>query len=97
MTDSYRERRDLAVGVLKSHGMYRYSPGGAFYLLVDVPGWKEDTYAFARKLLEEKDVAVAPGETFGDTGSPYVRVSLAAKKELLEEGMNRLCDFIAAL
>ena len=94
MVDSYRERRDLAVGILKSNGLYRYTPGGAFYLLVDVPGWEGDTYAFARNLLEKKDVAVAPGETFGELPYRVVRISLAARKDLLEEGLTRLCNHI---
>ena len=97
MVDSYRNRRDLALEVLRSKDLYRYRPGGAFYLLVDVPNWEEDTYAFTKDLLASADVAVAPGETFGETSRRIVRVSLASRKDLLQEGLTRLCDRINSL
>ena len=36
MCDQYRARRDLALEILREYGLYRYTPGGAFYLLVDI-------------------------------------------------------------
>ena len=63
-------------------------------LSIDVRGWDDDTYSFARELLSAKDVAVAPGETFSDGNRRFVRISLATAKELLEEGLSRLCDYI---
>jgi aspartate/methionine/tyrosine aminotransferase len=50
----------------------------------------QDSYAFARQLLLEQRVAVAPGETFGDAGRGLVRVSLATDQAILEEGLRRL-------
>ena len=97
MVESYRERRDLALGILKEHGLYRYTPGGAFYLLIDASGWKGDTYSLAKAILAETDVAVAPGETFGAAVRPYIRISLAAKRDLLEEGLHRICGFLNAI
>ena len=93
MVNAYRERRDLACELLMSAGLCRYRPEGAFYLLVDLPGQVEDTYAYARRLVEEADVAVAPGETFGAGGRGRVRISLATSPDLLREGLERLITF----
>ena len=77
-------------------GLCSYRPAGAFYLLVDLPGPIDDTYAYARLLLREADVAVAPGETFGAGGQGRVRISLAAAPDQLREGLRRLIAFAAA-
>lgn len=65
MCAAYQRRRDLALNVLKKHGMYDYTPQGAFYLLVDISRTGLDGDAFAQKLLQEKKVAVAQGSGFG--------------------------------
>ena len=93
MVDAYRERRDLACGLLEGAGLCSYRPEGAFYLLVDLPGQVEDTYSYARRLVAEADVAVAPGETFGAGGRGRVRISLATSPGLLREGLERLITF----
>jgi len=36
-------------------GLYRYTPGGAFYLLVDISSTGVDSRDFALTLLEEKE------------------------------------------
>ena len=96
MVDAYRERRDLACGLLEGAGLCSYRPEGAFYLLVDLPGQVEDTYSYARRLVEEAAVAVAPGETFGDGARGRVRISLATGPDKLREGVQRLIGFASA-
>ena len=95
MVRAYRERRDLACGLLARAGLSSYRPAGAFYLLVDLPGQIYDTYAYARRLLQEADVAVAPGQTFGAGGQGRVRISLASAPDQLREGLRRLIAFAA--
>ncbi len=96
MVGAYRERRDLACGLLAEAGLCGYRPEGAFYLLVDLPGRVGDTYAYARRLLAHADVAVAPGETFGAGGRGRVRISLAAAPGQLRDGLHRLIAFASA-
>ena len=95
MRTAYRERRDLAVEALRSHGLLVNVPHGAFYILADVSRTGLDTYSFARRLVAERGVAVAPGETFGLAGAGLVRVSLAADRLTLAEGLGRLGDAVA--
>lgn len=89
MAKAYARRRDLALAVVAKHGLYEYSPQGAFYLLVPVPGGDAD--AFAHRLLEEEGVAVAPGSSFGGASSAHVRISLASSEAALAEGLGALC------
>lgn len=94
MRRAYQRRRDLAVDVLRHHGLYRYTPQGAFYIMVDVSAVSRDSYAAAKAILKEQKVAVAPGEAFGADGAGLVRVSLANSDENVREGMKRICQFV---
>ena len=94
MRDEYKRRRDVAIEVLRSNDLYRYTPGGAFYLLVDISATRKDSREFALDLLEKKKVAVAPGNTFGNMCRDHVRISFASKEEDIREGLGRICEMI---
>ena len=94
MTAAYKRRRDIALDILREYELYRYTPGGAFYLLVNVSASGLDGREFALRLLDERKVAVAPGTTFGKLAADYVRISFAAREDEIKEGMHRLCTMI---
>ncbi|MDH3451649.1 MAG: aminotransferase class I/II-fold pyridoxal phosphate-dependent enzyme [Gammaproteobacteria bacterium] len=94
MREAYRERRDLAVQVLREYGLYEYTPRGAFYLLVNIARSRMSSHSFALILLQEQRVAVAPGDCFGEVSAAHVRVSLAASAADVEAGLRRLCDTV---
>ena len=94
MRESYRDRRDMAVNILDSQGALNYVPAGAFYALVDISKSGMGSQIFAEELLEQMDVAVAPGSAFGEVGENYVRISLATEKSKLQEGLERILSFI---
>ena len=85
----------LAVDVLRERGLYRYTPGGAFYVLVDISATGMDSHAVAFELIRDKRVAVAPGISFGKLSAGQVRVSVASKDADVREGVRRICDFVA--
>lgn len=94
MAAAYKRRRDIALGVLRDRGLYRYTPGGAFYVLVDVSATGMESHEVALALIREKRVAVAPGHTFGKQSVHQIRVSVASRDEDVREGLKRICDFI---
>ena len=61
-----------------------------------MPGPVDDTFAYARRLLQRADVAVAPGETFGAGGHGRLRISLATAAAELRDGLQRLIRFANA-
>lgn len=91
MRDTYRRRRDLAVEILKQHNLYEYTPGGAFYIMVNVEKLGENSREVAKFLLREYKVATAPGTAFGQSMRKYVRVSLAASDSDIKTGLERIC------
>ena len=94
MRDAYQARRDAALDVLREHGMYGYTPGGAFYLLIDISATGMGSRDFAIRLIEEEKVAVAPGSTFGEVCADHIRVSIASPEEKVREGIQRICRLV---
>jgi aspartate/methionine/tyrosine aminotransferase len=94
MRAAYRSRRDGVLEVLRRHDLFSYTPHGAFYLMLDVGRTGLPARTAALRLLEECNVAVAPGSAFGDVASQQVRISLATAEELLVEGVERICQFV---
>jgi aspartate/methionine/tyrosine aminotransferase len=94
MVDSYRKRRDIAVEILKENDLFVYSPRGALYMLIDISNSGTDSYSFAKSLLQERKVAVSPGDAFGPAGKDYIRICFAVSEGNLREGLKRVCDHI---
>lgn len=94
MRQAYKRRRDVALEVLRAHDLYQYTPGGAFYLLIDISASGMDARAFTFELIHKKRVAVAPGSTFGELSARHVRISIASSEENIREGVTRICELI---
>jgi aspartate aminotransferase len=92
MVAEFRRRRDAVLAVVREEpGLEIVEPEGAFYLFVRVGGddpVRDDGAVFARRLLEDHDVAIVPGSAFLTPG--WVRVSYAAPINDVLEGARRL-------
>ena len=69
-------------------------PTGAFYILANAKRFSFDSYALAFDILEEAKVGVAPGIDFGTNAEGYLRFCYANSLENIEEGMNRLEEYL---
>jgi LL-diaminopimelate aminotransferase len=49
--------------------------------------------AFSERLLEETDVLVSPGTSYGKWGEGYVRLSLTLSDDQLEKAVDRLSSW----
>jgi len=97
MRAAYRARRDRCLAILRGAGVPAHVPDGAFYLWIDVSGSGVSGHAFAERLLRERRVAVAPGTAFGESGTGFVRVSLATEEGALRKGVTRLAELYARM
>lgn len=93
----YAENRQYLLKRLPEIGLTSFHPpDGGFFIYTDISHLADDSMIFARDLLHEADVSVAPGIDFDHCqGSKYIRLSFAGKKEDIEEGCQRIADFIA--
>ena len=69
------------------------APEGAFYVFPRVRGLRS-SLAFAQGVLEEEDVGIAPGYTFGPGNEAYFRLCFAQSHERLREGLERIVRYI---
>lgn len=95
MVAQYRARRDAGLEVFATApDLPLVRPDGAFYFFFDVsaaaPNDSDPGTAFARRLLEEKGVAIVPGAAFKTPN--WVRVSYAAPKADVVEGVRRAVE-----
>ncbi len=85
----YERRRDAWIAAAASTGWRIQPPAGSFFVWCPVPeGFTSQR--FADLLLRECHVVVAPGVGFGSAGEGYVRVSLTAPPERLQEAAQRI-------
>ena len=92
LKQSFQEKRDLALGVLKDD--VHYVPQGAFYIMVDVSKTGLSSDRFADQLLEKKRVAVVPGSTFGPSSDRFIRIALTADRALVKKGARKIKEQI---
>jgi aspartate aminotransferase len=96
MRAAYARRRELGMRLLTEAGIPFLEPHGAFYIWVDVREIADRPVAeWALHLLEQKQVAVAPGTAFGSGGEGWIRLSLAADDEAVETGIRRIAEMRA--
>ena len=90
-------RRRIVVSGLERIGLpLEVVPNGAFYAYFSVAGTGLDAWTFCERALKEAHIALTPGRDFGEaTADTHVRLSYAASREALREGLNRLGDFVA--
>jgi len=103
MRESFRQRRDLIVGLLNQvPGVTCQSPGGAFYAWPNVTEacrlvGAKDSEEFRVRLLNESGVAALADIHFGPRvpgEGQHIRFSYAASNEAIEKGVARLADFV---
>jgi aspartate aminotransferase len=88
-----RRRMHLLSGLNAIPGIECNRAEGAFYLFPRIRNFGMSSMDFADRLLDEKKVAVVPGEGFGAPG--YMRLSYATSDETIQEGLKRLEEFCA--
>lgn len=97
MNIEYIKRRDFVYKRLTDMGIDVILPKGAFYIFPSIEKFGMPSYDFAMRLLKEGGVAAVPGSAFTKYGEGFVRISYAYSMAVLEEGMNRLEQFIQTL
>ena len=95
----FQERRDYITSRLDAPNLKKYigykKPEGAFYIFCDISKTKMSSFTFAKRLLEEAQVALIPGGPFGC--DDYVRISFATSLEKIKKGFDRIEEWLFKL
>ena len=93
----YRERRDVLVDGLNKAGWPVPRPTASMFVWAPLPEPMRSmgSLAFAKLLLEEAEVAVAPGIGFGEYGEGHVRMALVENKHRLRQAVRSIRAVLA--
>jgi aspartate/methionine/tyrosine aminotransferase len=88
----YEENRRILVEGLPKVGLEEFLPvDGAFYLYADVSRFSNDSFDFARRMLEEAHVAATPGVDFDPIeGRAFIRFCYARSAAEMREAVERI-------
>lgn len=93
MCEEFQKRRDyILIRLDKIKKLSYIKPQGAFYIFCNVSGCGMSSVEFASRLLDEKFVALIPGEGFGR--DDCVRISFATSITQIEKGMDRIEEWV---
>ncbi len=88
--------RDLVFDRLESWPRLRLArPKAAFYAFFAVDGMT-DSVGFAKRIIDEANVGLAPGSAFGPSGEGYLRLCFAASEATLARGLDALEPILGA-
>jgi len=93
----YQARRDVMVESFSRAGWVLPSPKATMFVWSPIP----DQYAelgsleFAKLLIQETGVAVAPGVGFGEYGDQYVRLALVENEQRIRQAARNIKKFLS--
>ena len=96
MRAAYARRRDLVLRIaheLESEKVLVTPPQGAFYFFLDFRPLKMTSLEICERILEEAGVGLVPGSAFGEQGEGFVRMTIAASDEDVEEGFRKIVEW----
>lgn len=97
MAHKYDERRRYIIDRFNSIGLECFEAQGAFYVFPCIKSTGMSSETFCKTLLQEKHVAVIPGNSFGESGEGFIRVSYAYSIEKIEKALDRIEEFVKEL
>ena len=92
----YEENRRILVDGLPKAGLDKFLPvDGAFYLYADISRFSSDSLDFAKRMLEEADVAATPGIDFDPVnGHNFLRFCYAGSAAEMHEAVEKIGNWL---
>lgn len=90
----FRRRRELALNILAQQNVLGVVPSqGAMYLMLDVRATGLDGEGFANRLLDQTQIAVMPGESFGHATAGHIRVAMTVDDDRFVKALQAIVTF----
>ena len=90
INDTYRKRRVIAEQIMTVLGCHFDQRQSGLFLWGRIPDEEKDSETLADRILDRARVFVTPGFIFGNNGNRYIRISLCAPEEKMQEALNRI-------
>ena len=90
VNDTYRMRREVAMSIMDELGCTCDAAQQGLFLWGRIPESAQSGEALADEVLQRARVFITPGFIFGSGGERYVRLSLCATREKMQEALQRI-------
>ncbi|KFB09767.1 pyridoxal phosphate-dependent aminotransferase [Nitratireductor basaltis] len=95
IAERYAKRRRVFLDEIAGlNGIVQRGVDGGMYVMLDISAIEPDCEAFAWGLLNDENVAIMPGTSFGASAEGHVRISMCQDDEILREAALRLRRYI---
>ena len=93
----YKRRRDVLVQSMAAAGWNIPSPPASMFAWAPLPKGYEPlgSLEFSKLLLQEAEVAVAPGVGFGANGEGFIRIALVENEQRIRQAARSVKKFLA--
>lgn len=92
---TFQKRRDFLYNELSELFTIDAKPDGAFYLWADISKYHENSFTFAKELLQNIHVATTPGIDFGSNQThKYLRFAYTREIDHMKEGIKRFKNYL---
>jgi aspartate/methionine/tyrosine aminotransferase len=88
--NTYRRRRDVAEQIMTTLGCTFDPSQVGMFLWGRIPDSIANVEDLTERLLHEARVFITPGFIFGSNGQRYIRISLCAKEEKIQQALERI-------
>ncbi len=88
--ETYRQRRVLAEEIMTALGCQYDANQVGMFLWGRIPDHYANAEQLTERILHEARVFITPGFIFGTRGERYIRISLCAKQEKMQEALERI-------
>jgi alanine-synthesizing transaminase len=96
MRRTYKARRDVLLDAFGKAGWTLPKPSASMFVWAPVPERFQalGSVAFAKALMQEAEIAVAPGVGFGEYGDGFVRIALVENEQRIRQAARNLKRFL---
>lgn len=88
--ETYRQRRVVAEEIMTALGCQYDTDQVGMFLWGRIPDHYANAEQLTERILHEARVFITPGFIFGSRGERYIRISLCAKQEKMQEALERI-------
>ncbi len=92
LNDTYRRRREKVYVLLDTLGCSYDLDQVGLFVWAKIPAGYADGYALSDEILQKARVFITPGGIFGTAGNSYIRASLCAAENVLDEAIIRIAN-----
>jgi aspartate/methionine/tyrosine aminotransferase len=97
INEEYEERRKMVWNILDQLNCAYESSTSGLFVWAKIPKDYKNGAEFSDFLLYSKGIFASPGHIFGSNGENYIRFSLCANRDSLNESLKRIQTPISAL